>query len=174
MAKPRILKVVNYREEDMGNLKQLEDILKRNGKEYTEWVREQGEAYIKAHGEGNDQYTLDKDVKAYPTPWTKEPFSLHDMTEAELAEMADFLRFHSKEVEYERKGRAPAPQPFSYPNAVCPACGKKISNPYNKREADQLDMHYYNHPECKPKGFKPEPVASGLEGANPMSGAIAD
>jgi len=72
MSKPRILKVVNYREEDIPTLRKLEETLKREGKEYTDFVRECSQNYVKAHGEGNPCFPIDKWVdeptfKALPT-----------------------------------------------------------------------------------------------------------
>ena len=74
MAKARILKVVNYREEDIPTLKKLEEILKREGKEYTDLVREFTTDYVKKHGDGNPAYPLDAwgaqpEMLALPTPW---------------------------------------------------------------------------------------------------------
>jgi hypothetical protein len=65
LANPRILKVVNYRKEDMKTLEELEIILKREGREYTDFVRECSVAYVKAHGEGNPSFSI--------TKWVDEP-----------------------------------------------------------------------------------------------------
>ena len=62
---------MNYRQEDIPSLQELEKILKREGKEYSEWVRENTTAYVKKHGDGNPVYTIDKyadkNVIALPT-----------------------------------------------------------------------------------------------------------
>lgn len=72
MAKARILKVVNYREEDIPTLTALEEILKREGLEFTEWARRQTLDYVKRHGQ-NPQPKLDSfsnpQTLSLPTAW---------------------------------------------------------------------------------------------------------
>ena len=72
MAKARVLKVVNFRQEDIPVLEALEKILRRDGKEFSEWAREKAIEYVRAHSEGNDIIPLSKfaenpEIIALPT-----------------------------------------------------------------------------------------------------------
>lgn len=93
MAKSRILKVINYRQEDIPVLEELEKTLKREGKEYSEWGREQTIEYVKVHGKGNPAFTLDgwqgnPGMIGYPSPWGGlSRDSLKECSEDELLDM---------------------------------------------------------------------------------------
>lgn len=105
MAKARILKVVNYREEDIPTLQKLEETLKREGKQYTEWVREQGQQYVKVHGSGNPSFTLETfsspEIKAFPTAWkTLGRDDLAGYSQEDRQEMLDRLRKNAETLQY--------------------------------------------------------------------------
>ncbi len=97
MAKARILKVINYREEDIPALAELEKVLRREKKQFSEWAREQTVIYAKAHGKGNPTFALDRwasdpAFKAWPTAWQDPPLKeLKNFSVKELREMMDYL-----------------------------------------------------------------------------------
>jgi len=97
LAKARILKVVNYREEDMGSLKLLEEILKRENKEFTAWVREQTVEYVRKHGNGNPAFKIEQWVdqsKLKALPATSEliehPEKLRELSKGDVESLHHF------------------------------------------------------------------------------------
>src|SRR5437867_16337 len=97
MAKARIRKVVNYRQEDIPALAELEKVLKREKKQFSEWAREQTVLYAKAHGKGNPAFALDRwatdpAFKAWPTAWQDPSLQeVKNLTTKELKEMQGYL-----------------------------------------------------------------------------------
>ena len=111
MAKARILKVVNYRQEDIPALAELEKVLKREKKQFSEWAREQTVLYAKAHGRGNpafsiDHWATDPTFKAWPTAWQVPPLDeIKGLSTKELKEMRDFIQRWDMALEKKLKAR---------------------------------------------------------------------
>lgn len=92
MAKARILKVVNYRQEDLPTLAALEEVLKREGKEFTQWVRDETASYVKKHGKGNPAFKLetfsDPNALALPIAWEDpDDEKVHSLSQEDRAFM---------------------------------------------------------------------------------------
>lgn len=107
LAKARILKIVNFRQEDIPILEALEAILKRDGKEFSEWAREQADNHVKAHREGNDIVPLSKfvehpDMIALPTMGERvRP----DISNENLEEVLKAINARSQEAKHIAKQR---------------------------------------------------------------------